>query len=152
MAKPNNRWIRNYEARRHGEVGNGPFTKEIWQSTKYDFASMDPNELQQLYIPSLEMRFGPAVSALRKLWKSYKICGRTGEPRSDICWKINNIQRGLGIEQTSFEEISQYQVETENNESAFSTTEQEEDTSEWSALDKQLRREEEAEEEENDNW
>ena len=42
------------------------------------------------------MRWGPAVSALKKLWKSYKIAGRTGEPRSDLAWKINRVAMGLG--------------------------------------------------------
>ena len=43
------------------------------------------------------MRWGPAVSALKKLWKGYKIAGRTGEPRSDLAWKINRVQVAMGL-------------------------------------------------------
>jgi len=62
-------------------------------------------ELQQLYLPELNMRWGPAVSALKKLWKSYKIAGRTGEPRSDLAWKINRVQVAMGLEKSEFPEL-----------------------------------------------
>jgi len=46
------------------------------------------------------------------LWKSYKIAGRTGEPRSDLAWKINRVAMGLksefpeleGMDHDDFEE------------------------------------------------
>ena len=60
-------------------------------------------ELQQLYLPELNMRWGPAVSALKKLWKGYKIAGRTGEPRSDLAWKINRV--AMGLEKSEFPEL-----------------------------------------------
>jgi len=46
----------------------------------------------------LNMRWGPAVSALKKLWKSDKMAGTTGEPRSDLAWKINLVAMGLKSE------------------------------------------------------
>jgi len=62
-------------------------------------------ELQQLYLPELNTRWGPAVSALKKLWKSYKFAGRTGEPRSDLAWKINRVQFAMGLEKSQFPEL-----------------------------------------------
>jgi len=66
---------------------------------------MDWRELQQLYLPEIGMCWGPACNSLKKLWKSYKIAGRTGEPRSDIAWNIRNLQRSMGIQETYFEEL-----------------------------------------------
>ena len=119
-------------------------------------------ELQQLYLPELNMRWGPAVSALKKLWKSYKIAGRTGVPRSDLAWKINQIQKAMGIEKSEFPELEG--METDDEESTdeeielrreereesggdwslnFGTNEEtSEYTDEWSEQDKQLLREE----------
>jgi hypothetical protein len=129
-------------------------------------------ELQRLYLPELNMRWGPAVSALKKLWKSYKIAGRTGEPRSDFAWKINQIQKAMGIEKSEFPELEG--METHDEESTdeeielcreereesggdwnlnFGTTEEgSEYTEQWSEQDKRLRREEREAEEQNDDW
>lgn len=98
------RWIRDYENRRHSGQSNR-LTKESWISSKYDTQSMDWRELQQLYLPEIGMCWGPACNSLKKLWKSYKIAGRTGEPRSDIAWNIRNLQRSMGIQETYFEEL-----------------------------------------------
>jgi hypothetical protein len=106
------------------------------------------------------------------LWKSYKIAGRTGEPRSDLAWKINQIQKAMGIEKSEFPELEG--METHNEKSPdeeielrreereesggdwrlnFGTSEEtSEFTDEWSEQDKQLRREEREAEQENDNW
>jgi hypothetical protein len=170
------KWLENYEARRHGG-GRGnreTFAKESWQSTKYDFQHMDPQVLQRLYLPELKMCFGPACSSLRKLWKSYKIASRTGESRSWQAYKIVQIERAMGLEVSQFPELAGMQVETdeEANESTEeeltaeeitlrreelesevgTSTETEEDTSEWSTLDRQLLREEQEAEEEQENW
>jgi hypothetical protein len=51
------------------------------------------------------MRLGPAWNSLKKLWKSYKIVGRTGEPRSDTAWKINRLQVAMGLEKSDFPEL-----------------------------------------------
>ena len=92
------RWLRIYDNLRT----KAPNHNEGWTSTIYDIQGMHWQELQQLYLPELNMRWGPAVSALKKLWKSYKIAGRTGEPRSDLAWKINQIQKAMGIEKSEF--------------------------------------------------
>ena len=86
-------WLVNYERLRHSKPSN-----KSWISSRYDIQGMHWQELQQLYLPELNMRWGPAVNALKKLWKSYKIAGRTGEPRSDLAWKINRVAMGLKSE------------------------------------------------------
>ena len=45
-----------------------------------------------------------------KLWKSYKIAGRNGEPRRDIAWKINAIQKAMGIEKSEFPELEEMET------------------------------------------
>ena len=94
------RWLRNYENLRHSKQPN-----ESWVSSKYPIEGMHWTELQQLYLPELKMCWGPACNSLKKLWKSYKIAGRTGEVRSDIAWNIRNIQRAMGIPESRFEEL-----------------------------------------------
>jgi hypothetical protein len=139
MSKSNYNWLKRYEARRHGDSGNGPFSGEGWQSSKYNFAGMSPDELRDLYIPELKMKFGPAVSALRKLWKSYRISHSTGEMCSDTCWKINNVQRALGLEVSVFSELAGMQMDTDdganqsNEDEYFGTLTE---TNEWTDLDK----------------
>src|SRR5215467_4266062 len=91
-------WLRDYERSRHLKRPN-----ESCISSRYDIQGMHWQELQQLYLPELNMRWGPAVSALKKLWKSYKIAGRTGEPRSDLAWKINRV--AMGLEKSEFPEL-----------------------------------------------
>src|SRR5215469_14540893 len=94
------RWLQSYEKRRHSRRNSKQHLKEpneSWISSKYDLQGTDWQTLQQMYLPELKMCFGPACNSLKKLWKSYKIAGRTGEPRSDIAWKINQIQDALGI-------------------------------------------------------
>jgi hypothetical protein len=97
------RWLRNYENQRHSKNPKEP--NESWISNKYDIQGMHWQELQQLYLPEIGLCWGPACNSLKKLWKSYKIAGRAGEPRSDIAWKIRNIQRAMGIQETFFEEL-----------------------------------------------
>ena len=92
--------LRDCQRSRHSKRPN-----ESWISSRYDIQDMHWQELQQLYLPELNMRWGPAVSALKKLWKSYKIAGRTGEPRSDLAWKINRVQVAMGLEKSEFPEL-----------------------------------------------
>jgi hypothetical protein len=81
------KWLMNYERMRL--KSNTP--NESWISSKYDIQGMPWQELQQIYLPELRMCWGPACNSLKKLWKSYKIAGRNGEPRLDIAWKINEL-------------------------------------------------------------
>jgi hypothetical protein len=155
------KWLVNYERLRHSKRPN-----ESWISSRYDIQGMHWQELQQLYLPELNMRWGPAVSALKKLWKSYKIAGRTGEPRSDIAWKINQIQKAMGIEKSEFPELQGMETDDEEltheeiqlkreeieAEAEGDTSEVEPYPEEWSELDEQLRREEIEDEQENENW
>jgi hypothetical protein len=161
------KWLVNYERLRHSKRLN-----ESWISSRYDTQGMHWQELQQLYLPELNMRWGPAVSALKKLWKSYKIAGRTGESRSDLAWKINQIQKAMGIEKSEFPELEgmdtgdeestdeEIELRREEREESggdgnlnFGTNEVgSEYTDEWSEQDKQLLREEREAEQENDDW
>ena len=73
-----------------------------WHSTKYDIEGMDWNELRGLYIPELQMCWGPACEAMRKSWFHYKMLKREGDKGWDIILRINKLQRGLGIPMTEF--------------------------------------------------
>jgi hypothetical protein len=132
------KWLVNYERRRH--------PSEV-VSSKFDFQG-DWRELQQIYLPELGMHLGPAWNSLKKLWKSYKIAGRTGEPRSDTAWKINRLQVAMGLEKSDFPELEGMVLDDEWDEQ----DQGEELPPEWSAEDEQLRREEREAEQENDDW
>jgi len=96
---------------------------------------------------------GGCISALKKLWKSYKIAGRNGEPRGDIAWNIRNLQGFLGIERSHFPELEGMDDDEENilkseeDEENFGTNDPY-----WSEEDKQLLKEELEAEKENDDW
>ena len=72
----------------------------------------------------LGCHWGGACSALKKLWKSYRIAGRNYgvDSRRDICWKIRNIQNALGIEKTHFEEL-EGMIDDEESEEGLSVEE-----------------------------
>jgi hypothetical protein len=91
------------ERMRHYKQPKQP--NESWISSKYDIQGLHWQELQQLYLPELNMCWGPACNSLKKLWKSYKIAGRNGEPRGDIAMKIRNVQSSMGIQQSEFPEL-----------------------------------------------
>jgi hypothetical protein len=145
------KWLMNYERMRL--KSNTP--NESWISSKYDIQGMPWQELQQIYLPELRMCWGPTCNSLKKLWKSYKIAGRNGEPRRDIAWKINAIQKAMGIQKSEFPELEgmemdeelteeEIQLKREEREDAgdWGFEKPEEFTEEWSEEDKQLRREE----------
>ena len=60
-------WLRDYERSRHPKRSN-----ESWISSRYNIQGKHWQELQQLYLPELNMRWGPASSALRKSWYTYE--------------------------------------------------------------------------------
>jgi hypothetical protein len=93
-------WLRDYERSRHSKQPKE--LKESWQSSKYDFSDPD---VRLEYVPEMGCSVGGCISALKKLWKSYKIAGRNGEPRGDIAWNIRNLQGSLGIERSHFPEL-----------------------------------------------
>jgi hypothetical protein len=133
-------WIANYEKRRHSKLNEPSFSNPMWQSSKYDFQSIDWRELQQLYLPEINMTFGQGCSSLIKLWKGYRQARLQGLPgSSEISYKINAIQRAMGVEVTHFEELEamgEYDEEKENDES----------DEEWSNEDQVLKNEEMMEE------
>jgi hypothetical protein len=155
LSKSMERWLKGYEVKRHGKGNSGPFSNDGWQSSKFDIQNMDWRELREMYLPEVKMKFGPACSAIRKLWKSYKIAGRMGESRSWQAWKITEIQRAMGLEESIFPELeniheaNQLTEEEEENNGGFGTYAVEEETSEWSELDKKLLKEEKEDE---DSW
>jgi hypothetical protein len=147
-------WLQNYERSRHSKQPKEP--KESWISSKYDTQG-HWQEVQQIWIPELQMNYGRAVSALRKSWTAYRIAGRNGEPRADLALRIVRIQSALGIEKSVFpelqgmemddEELSEEEIELRKEEKQenggdwsfnFATTEEgSEYTEEWSE-DKQI--------------
>ena len=153
------KWLMNYERMRL--KSNTP--NESWISSKYDIQGLPWQELQQIYLPELGMCWGPACNSLKKLWKSYKIAGRNGEPRRDIAWKINAIQKAMGIPKSEFPELEGMEMDEELTEEEIQLKREEREdagdwgfekpeesyTDEWSEEDKQLRREEIAE---GDDW
>ncbi|MGC2570459.1 MAG: hypothetical protein WA364_03030 [Candidatus Nitrosopolaris sp.] len=141
-------WLRDYEAQRHSKQPKE--LKESWQSSKYDFSDPD---VRLAYVPEMGCSVGGCISALKKLWKSYKIAGRNGEPRGDIAWNIRNLQGSLGIKRSHFPEIEGMDDDEENilkseeDEENFGTNEPY-----CSEEDKQLLKEELEAQKENDDW
>lgn len=137
------KWLENYERTRHTRE---PWTKEMWISSKYDFQSMDWQDLQNLYLPEIRMRFGPACNKLKKLWIDYKSARKLGlSGSSQTAWEINRIQRSMGVEVTRFDELEamgEYENEDQDQEQLGSDEE-------WSIEDLQLKQEEEIE---GDDW
>ena len=104
-------WLQNYERSRHSKQQKEP--KESWISSKYDTQG-HWQEVQQIWIPELQMNWGKAVSALRKSWTAYRIAGRNGEPRADLAYRIRFIQSSLGIEKSTFPELEGMDDEESN--------------------------------------
>jgi hypothetical protein len=75
------------------------------KSSRYDFNSYDWRGLQQLWIEHLRIRFGAAVSSLKKSWHAFKLGMREGDEAKcrHYAATINRIQAALGIEETSFD-------------------------------------------------
>ncbi|MGA9153877.1 MAG: hypothetical protein WBZ36_25130 [Candidatus Nitrosopolaris sp.] len=157
------KWIEDYEKTRHSKQPKE--SNPGWVSSKYPIESMHWQELQQLYLPTLGLNWGQACSSLKKLWKSYKIAGRNGEPRGDLAWKIRNIQSAMGIERSNFPELEgmddeDQELKMEEEEESggewelnSGTSEKSElYTEEWSEEDKRLLKEEREAEKENDDW
>jgi len=61
--------------------------------------------LQQIFLPELEMCWGPACSALRKSWFACKFAGKGGLYRGDIAYRIRTIQGATGIKNSEFPEL-----------------------------------------------
>jgi len=99
------RWVRTYETKRTRHYKQPREFNQSWHSSKYPIESMDWRDLQRLYLPEINQNWGQACSSLRKLWKSYKIAGRNGEPRSWQAWNIRKIQSAMGIEKSNFQEL-----------------------------------------------
>lgn len=93
------KWLASYERRRRSKNPLEP--SEGWQSSKYDFSNPD---VRLEYVPEMGFNVSGCISGLKKLWKSYKIAGRNGEPRSWQAYSINKIQGALGLELSSFPE------------------------------------------------
>jgi len=117
------KWLMNYENSRHNS-GRPTQPSEFWASSKYDLTNMTWKEVSEIYLPTLNMRFGAAINSLKKLWKSYKIAGRTGEYRTDTAWKIRKIQSAIGVEPSEFPELEGMEIDDEDLESEESYTEE----------------------------
>ena len=93
---------------------------------------------------------------MKRSWLAYKLAGRNGMFRGDLAWRINRLKSAMGIERSNFPELEGINDEKSEEESDgewnvnFETNEgMSELTDEWSEEDKQLQREEKAEE---DDW
>lgn len=110
-------WLEKYERARHGEPEEKEsWTKEMWISSKYDFQNMPWQDLQNLWLPGVKMRFGPACHKLKALWRDYRkarFLGLSGA--ASAANEINQIQRSMGVEVSQFDElaaIGEYEEET----------------------------------------
>lgn len=76
-----------------------------WESSKYDFQSYSSSELKSLWIDDLQMTFGASVSALVKAWNGFKLNKDRGDESNMRYYMrvINNLQNGLGIEETEWD-------------------------------------------------
>jgi hypothetical protein len=95
------RWIRQYDNFR---TNPDMSVKDGWTSTKYDLTG-HWSDVAEIWIPELNCKFGPACSALKKSWFHLKLLKRRGEYAGDIQWRIQKIQRSLGIPITQFENM-----------------------------------------------
>jgi hypothetical protein len=77
-----NRWIRRYDNSKHREPN------ESWANSRYGPLNMSWQEAQQIWLPSINQRLGPAFFYLKKLWAKYKRLGREGDYRSDVAFQI----------------------------------------------------------------
>jgi hypothetical protein len=145
------RWLRDYDRLRLDP--DAP--NESWVSSKYDIEGMHWTELQQIFLPELEMCWGPACSALRKSWFAYKLAGKQGLYRGDIAYRIRTIQDAMGIKKSEFPELEGLNDEELTKEEIQLRKEEEgkEEKDEWN-INRMLRREEtkEGDEEDNDGW
>jgi len=101
MTREFTKWLRDYDSRRTDPDRQFRMPSS-WHSSNYDIENMDWNELRDLYIPELQMCWGPACEAMRKSWFHYKMLKKEGDRGWDIILRINRIQRGLGLEMTEF--------------------------------------------------
>jgi hypothetical protein len=140
------KWIRRYDRRRRLGVNSQQPTNESWISSKYD-TGIHWTELERIYLPEINMTWGQACSAIKKSWFSYKMAGKSGMYRGDIAYRIQNIQRVMGIPITEFDEL-----EGLNDEEEIQLKKEEEDEGERNPDLQQGLKNPEEEEEENDNW
>jgi hypothetical protein len=146
------RWIRHYDAIRTNPDGV-PNQNEGWISSKYPIENMHWSEIADIFLPELGIKWGAACSSLKKSWWSYKMAKKYGnglDSRRDLSWRIQKIQRSMGIPVTQFEELeglnlAESEFEDGLNDQSSSDGEQ------WSKEEVQLRREE-AEAAEDDEW
>jgi hypothetical protein len=139
------RWLQRYERERHSKRPKEP--NESWVSSKYDLG-IHWAELQQTFVPELNMTFGSAISVLKKSWKSYKIAGREGMNRSDLAYRIVSIQNALGLPKSDFPELENMSFDQEFREAWSNENEGQDRDFEQEPLTQeeiQLRREEESE-------
>jgi hypothetical protein len=96
-------WISSYEEKRHNSRLNPKRPKEGWTSNKFDLG-MPWRDLQQTFLPEVQMQVGQAISALKRSWTAYRVCRHNGESRY-LAYRINRLQNSLGLEPTLFEEL-----------------------------------------------
>lgn len=92
------KWLKEYERRR-----TNPFESNTeWYSSKFDIVGLSWAQISEIYVDELDMKWGPACSALKKNWYNYKWAAREGRYRGDSAYRIVTIQKALGIPVSEF--------------------------------------------------
>jgi len=92
-------WIKASEEKRLNRLR---VPSETFVSDKYDFSPGAWNQTREIYIPSLNMRVGPAIRSLETNHKARCTKRKKGEPYGDTSCLILKLQAGLGMEQFDF--------------------------------------------------
>lgn len=115
------------EVGKFAKLSNGSITEQSqkreydnnpdWQSNRQDIDLKDWRSAQQIYLPELGMKLGPAVNKMKKLWRLYKAAKRYGgsyRPKHfgegscyDYAYEIARIQYTIDlVNKTEFEELA----------------------------------------------
>jgi hypothetical protein len=170
------RWIRGYEAKKHNSRLNTKQPKEGWSSSKFPIENMHWKELQQIFLPEVNLNFGQVISSLKRSWTAYRI--NRGSPRADLAWRILRLQNAMGLEPPTFLELEGMEESeeelTESTDSELTNDElaakreekeaagelnikfpqgtSEEESELYTGEEKELKQEELEAEKENDDW
>jgi hypothetical protein len=78
---------------------------ESWANSRYGPLNMSWQQAQQVWLPSVNKRLGPAFFHLEKLWAKYKRLGREGDYRSDVAFQIALYQKALDLPVSELPEL-----------------------------------------------
>ena len=114
------RWLEHYISNGSNELSQEQGQRQSreynhnpdWQSHKYDLS--DWRSAQQIYLPELGMKLGPATNKMKKLWRLWHKAQREGTPKRDHAYNIAKIQYAIGlINPTQFDELQNMDLDLE---------------------------------------